>query len=807
MRMSMERLVIVAVSLGLGWRAAGQDIPWVSTNLNNGITVEHVAFCGSYEHLDGPARSGMVRDVWGASSDTNGNVYVFDFVSNCIRAIRKSDGRLITITGNGHVTFGNPGVSGPAYTMRMGSLENGLGVCMNELAVVGDPMSGAGSLYVSDADGGVIVRLYRNASEGDEWWYERIAGLGALSPAPGVAATNTLLVIPRVATTPDGRVGFASGRNNAPFHWIESGVLVAAYDNTWVTNQIGFPFQCHGIDSQTNYVGTTGEYNAAEKFAVVVSAEGSRVTKVPMAYEPQWTLRPDRKRTRWFFRRTDDYSIQYVDPNGDCFLLQSAGNWIPFTSDSEKGLISGHLAWSRGDTGMDGRYFGWTTADASPVFAARFPDESQAPRITGELSDTAYVNSIYSYRMKALGDMPISFSVSGLPAGFYFDGVNTIAGIPLAPGVAGIQLVASNPAGTVTQILTLAMNVAGGVPGTGLLAHWGFDEGAGTNIADVSGNGHAAICTTNPVWTAGRQGGALFFDGDDKVLPVNGGDSLFTAGFTQRTVTAWVTLGTNSGKRILYEEGTGTHGLALAYSASDGRFLYGTVIDGWERVRESASTFVPDATNWIHVAAVFDNGEMSLYLNGRQEFSMATSTAMPTRSANQAGIGTYVGDILLSNAKTWVGKIDDMKVYGCAMSYADAQKQVPGAGDDDGDGMPDTWETAYFGGASAIGGGATEDRDLDGMRNLDEYVAGTDPTNGASLLMVSGVELGDGKGATLTFDSVIGRLYGGKYKDSLFESAWQALTPGDVAGTGGQVGISDTNMPSARFYRLGVRLQ
>ncbi|MBA4388115.1 MAG: hypothetical protein C0404_09050 [Verrucomicrobia bacterium] len=811
MQIMKSRIVTMALVAGVGcWEpvlVAGQNIPWVSTNLNNGITVEHVAFSGSYEQLDGPARQGMVRDMWGASTDTNGNAYVFDHVSSCIRAIRKSDGRLMTLTGNGHVTFGNAGASGPAYTMRMGSEEDGIGICMNEIAAVGDPLSGAGSLYVSDADGGVIVRLYRNAAAGDEWWYERIAGLGTQSPAPGIAATNTILSIPRVATTPDGRVGFASGRNNAPFYWIENGVLVAAYNHTWVTNQIGFPFQCHGIDGQTNFVGTTGEYNAAEKFIIVVSADGTRVARIPIAYEPQWTLRPDRRRTRWFFRRTDDYSIQYVDPNGDCFLLQSNGCWTPFTSDSEKGSIGGHLAWSRGNTGMDGRYLGWTTADATPLFAASFPDESLLPRITSDLNDTAYVNSIYSYTIRALGHMPISFRVSGLPAGFCFDGTNAIAGIPLSPGRVGIQLVASNAVGVTTQILTLAVSASGAAPGAGLLAHWSFDEGSGTNIADVSGNGHAAICTANPAWTAGREGGALLFDGDDKVFPANGGDSLFTVGFTQRTVEAWVTLATNSGKRILYEEGTTTHGLALAYSASDGKFLFGTVIGGWQRTRESASVFEPDATNWIHVAAVFDSGAMRLFVNGNEEFSMATSNAMPARSSNQAGIGTSVGDVLMSNAKPWAGRIDDLRVYGSALSYADVQKQVPGIGDADDDGMPDTWETAYFGGAGIAGGDAFDDRDLDGMRNLEEYIAGTDPTNSASLLFISGVETTGGEGLTLTFDSVLGRLYTGLVSDNLASGNWTTIQPGNVIGTGGSMQVSDTNAVSPRFLRVKVRLQ
>jgi hypothetical protein len=60
--------------------------------------------------------------------------------------------------------------------------------------------------------------------------------------------------------------------------------------------------------------------------------------------------------------------------------------------------------------------------------------------------------------------------------------------------------------------------------------------------------------------------------------------------------------------------------------------------------------------------------------------------------------------------------------------------------DDDGDGLPDVWMLRYFGHPNASGpdhSRATDDADGDGVSNLAEYLAGTNPTNRASYLQLT----------------------------------------------------------------------
>jgi hypothetical protein len=57
--------------------------------------------------------------------------------------------------------------------------------------------------------------------------------------------------------------------------------------------------------------------------------------------------------------------------------------------------------------------------------------------------------------------------------------------------------------------------------------------------------------------------------------------------------------------------------------------------------------------------------------------------------------------------------------------------------DDNDNGIADDWEIRHFGGTNVPNGGASEDWDGDGMDNLAEYLAWTNPTNAASALCMS----------------------------------------------------------------------
>jgi Tol biopolymer transport system component len=133
-----------------------------------------------------------------------------------------------------------------------------------------------------------------------------------------------------------------------------------------------------------------------------------------------------------------------------------------------------------------------------------------------------------------------------------------------------------------------------------------------------------------------------------------------------------------------------------------------------------------------------------------------------------------------------------------------AVAENPLTADGDGDGIPDWWLNRYFGhpaGQSADLSRAQDDPDGDGMRNLQEYLAGTDPANPGSVLAVQITPLVvAGSTATLKWPAVPGRNYQVQYTDSLTGPDWLNY-PGGVTVLGGQASITVPAVQATRFYR------
>lgn len=119
------------------------------------------------------------------------------------------------------------------------------------------------------------------------------------------------------------------------------------------------------------------------------------------------------------------------------------------------------------------------------------------------------------------------------------------------------------------------------------------------------------------------------------------------------------------------------------------------------------------------------------------------------------------------------------------------------------DGLPDAWQMQNFGSITDPKAAPSADPDGDGFSNLQEYLAGTNPKNAASLLKLDAAAVA-GNNINLTFTAVAGRTYSVLWNGDLSGGIWSKLTDVSAQSVTGPVTVTDpTNQLSAqRFYRL-----
>lgn len=133
--------------------------------------------------------------------------------------------------------------------------------------------------------------------------------------------------------------------------------------------------------------------------------------------------------------------------------------------------------------------------------------------------------------------------------------------------------------------------------------------------------------------------------------------------------------------------------------------------------------------------------------------------------------------------------------------------------DSDGDGIPDSWMLQYFGhptGLASDHSRAQDDADGDGMTNLQEYLAGTNPLDPQSSLKLRAQTVNPATGRPqFAFTAVAGVGYTLQYSDNLASRIWTKLRDYPADPTTRTVIVNDpgaANSP-ARFYRLVTPIQ
>jgi hypothetical protein len=168
-----------------------------------------------------------------------------------------------------------------------------------------------------------------------------------------------------------------------------------------------------------------------------------------------------------------------------------------------------------------------------------------------------------------------------------------------------------------------------------LVAYWKFDEGAGTAAADSSGNNNNGTLTNGPLWTQGRIGSALYFDGADDTVIVPDSNSLDLS--NAFTLSAWVNPSQTftDFRAILVKNYT-----YYLYANAAGYCGNGTPLSGFE---QSASNIVCQSASltpntWTHLAATYNGSTLTLYRDGLPvAVANASGSLAPTPGSLQIG--------------------------------------------------------------------------------------------------------------------------------------------------------------------------
>jgi len=195
-------------------------------------------------------------------------------------------------------------------------------------------------------------------------------------------------------------------------------------------------------------------------------------------------------------------------------------------------------------------------------------------------------------------------------------------------------------------------------PGTGLLVAYSFDEGTGTIIHDVSGNGHNGTLVNGPSWARGKYGSALSFNGANNYLNL---DALSSTSKTY-TFEFWVK---RQNEEYIFDSNNGLDRLVIdfgRYATADSLSLS----DGaWHSVGS-----VP-AGAWHHVALVLDSasGMATGYVDG-----IKSGTA-PYAGKNLGG-SVKIGSYFTGRDAFYSGLLDDFRLYTRALSQTEVRRDM-----------------------------------------------------------------------------------------------------------------------------------
>ena len=213
----------------------------------------------------------------------------------------------------------------------------------------------------------------------------------------------------------------------------------------------------------------------------------------------------------------------------------------------------------------------------------------------------------------------------------------------------------------IMALLALAvLTVAGGTvrADASLVGWWPLDEGSGTVAKDASGGGFDGTFKGEPLWTAGRFGSALTFDGKDDYV-----DTTFTQNLGVWTVGCWVQSPAAPASVAAAGPVHRESNFQINWNHTNATFRGAAGVkvgSTWY----AASFGALGADTWYHLAATYDGENLKAYTNGQLITNNDTPSGAAANETNTLKLGRHAS----SATQFFTGTVDDARVYNRALS-------------------------------------------------------------------------------------------------------------------------------------------
>jgi hypothetical protein len=207
--------------------------------------------------------------------------------------------------------------------------------------------------------------------------------------------------------------------------------------------------------------------------------------------------------------------------------------------------------------------------------------------------------------------------------------------------------------------------------GSSLMGWWTLDTRyiSGTTVTDNSGNGRTGTATNGPV--SGKPtplGQGYDFDGTDDYIAV--ADTAALDLTDKACIAAWVkadsftNLETNWIVAKNDFSGSELRNYSLAVNTT------GKATFGGNAVNISSATTLSTG-KWYHIAASYDRVNAKIYVNGKEDNSVADTDALSGTNGARLGIGRALRDAAGDAYGEWDGMIGDVRLYNQPCSAGD----------------------------------------------------------------------------------------------------------------------------------------